>query len=68
MDEKRTDLPEEEKAESQNAWQQTKENWYDKIPLSLKQLDIIVVCCWIALGLTAVAIALDAMDIWHLFG
>ena len=67
MDE-RIDLPEAEKEESKTPWQRTKESWYDKIPLSLKQLDLIVISCWVALGLTAVAIALDALDIWHLFG
>ena len=67
MDERR-DIPETEKEEQKSVWQQTKESWYDKIPLSLKQLDMIVVACWVALGLTAVAIALDALDIWHLFG
>ena len=67
MDE-RKDLPETEKAEQKTPWQQTKEGWYDKVPLSLKQLDMIVVACWVALGLTVVAIALDALDIWHLFG
>ena len=67
MDE-RKDLPETEKEEQKTMWQQTKESWYDKVPLSLKQLDILVAVCWIALGLTAVAIALDALDIWHLFG
>ena len=61
------DLPQEE-PEVKSMWQQTKESWYDKVPLSLKQLDILVAVCWIALGLTAVAIALDALDIWHLFG
>ena len=63
-------LPEEEtpNTEEKNTWQKTKEGWYDKVPLSLKQLDTIVVVCWILLGLTAVAIALDALDIFHLFG
>ena len=67
MEEIREDLPKEEK-ESKTQWQQTKEGWYDKIPLSLKQLDIIVYVCWGLIGLTAIAITLDALDIWHLFG
>ena len=67
MEEVREDLPEEEKHDK-NQWQQTKENWYDKIPLSLKQLDIIVYVCWGLLGLTALCIALEAMGIWSLFG
>ena len=64
-------LPEEENAEgkeTKHTWQKTKESWYDKVPLSLKQLDAIVIVCWILLGLTVVAIALDAMDIFHLLG
>ena len=67
MEENRENLPEEEK-EVKSQWQQTKEGWYDKIPVTLKQMDIIVWVCWGLLGLTAVGIALDAMDIWHLFG
>ena len=67
MEEKREDLPAEEK-ENKSQWQQTKESWYDKIPVTLKQMDIIVWICWGLLGLTAVAITLEALDIWHLFG
>ena len=75
MEENKNTVPQEEtpsmRIEDQSAkslWQQTKESWYDKVNLTVKQLDLIVVCCWVALGLTAVAIALDALDIWHLFG
>ncbi len=57
--------PEEGPAKSQ--WQQTKEGWYDKVPLTLKQLDIILVVAWTLLGLTAVAIALEAMGICSFF-
>ena len=67
MDEQKNDLPEEETA-TKSQWQQTKESWYDKIPVTLKQMDIIVWICWGLLGLTAVAIALEAMGIWSLFG
>ena len=67
MDTEREDISLEEQ-DSKTLWQQTKEGWYDKVPLTLKQLDLIVVLCWIAIGLTVVAVALDAMDIWHLFG
>ena len=41
MDEKRDDLP---KEETKTAWQQTKEGWYDKVPLTVQQLDIIIWC------------------------
>lgn len=51
-----------------NMWQIEKENWYDKIPLTLAQLDKIVVACWILLVLAFIVIALDAMDIFNPFG
>ena len=35
----------EEKAKTM--WQMEKERWYDKLPLNLKQLDTIVIVCWI---------------------
>ena len=49
-------------------WQIQKENWYDKIPFDLKQMNLIVIVCWIALILAMVVIALDAMDIFNPFG
>ena len=49
-------------------WQMTKESWYDKVPLTLKQLDIIIGVCLTLLALTFIAICLDAMDIFNLFG
>lgn len=61
-------IPAQEEPEIKPAWQLVKESWYDKIPLTLKQLDIIVYVCWGLLALTGVAIALEAMDIIHLFG
>lgn len=45
-----------------------KENWYDKVPLTVKQLDRIIVICFILLALTAVVIYLDARDIFNPFG
>ena len=59
----REDLPQEE-PEIKSMWQQTKESWYDKIPLTLKQLDIIVYTCWALLGLAVIAVALDAMGVF----
>lgn len=59
-------LPEEE-TEVKSAFQIVKESWYDKVPLTLKQLDGIIVACWVLLGLTAVFIVLDAMDLFDLF-
>ena len=54
-------------AEEQSAkslWQQTKESWYDKVPLTVKQLDIIIACGIGGLILTFIAIALDAMGVF----
>ena len=45
-------------------WQQTKESWYDKVNLTVKQLDIIIGCCIAALILTFIAIALDAIGVF----
>lgn len=67
MEEEKKDLPEEE-ANPKSQWQQTKESWYDKLPVTLKQMDLIVGLCWAAIAVTVVLIALDAMDIFHLFG
>ena len=61
------DDPEEE-VKPKSLFQIQKESWYDKIPLNLKQMDIIVAVCWILLGITGVLIALEAMGIFHLFG
>ena len=45
-------------------WQQTKESWYDKVTLTVKQLDIIIACGIGGLILTAIIIALDAMGVF----
>ena len=44
-------------------WQQTKESWYDKVNLTVKQLDIIIACGIGGLIITGILIALDAMNI-----
>ena len=71
MDDQNNLTPEEEtppvKIEDKSAktlWQQTKESWYDKVTLSVKQLDIIIGCCITGLILTFIAIALDAMGVF----
>lgn len=51
-----------------SGWQAQKESWYDKIPLNLKQLDIIIGVCLTLLALCFVLIALDAMGIYNVFG
>ena len=61
-----TPNPKEEKAKS--LLQIQKESWYDKIPLNLKQLDTIVIVCWILIFVLIVVIALDAMNIFNPFG
>lgn len=62
------DLTPEEKETVKSGWQMQKENWYDRIPLNKKQLDKIIIVCWVLLALTFVLIFLDAADIFHLFG
>ena len=57
---------EEEKAKS--LLQIEKESWYDKLPLSLKQMDTIVRVCWILIFVVIAVIALDALDIFNPFG
>lgn len=68
MEEK--DIKEEKSKEEQlkSQWQLQKENWYDRVPLNQKQLDIIIGVCLVLLALTFVLIYLDAKDIFHLFG
>ena len=70
MDKQNNELPEVEevtpKIEEQSAnslWQKTKESWYDKVPLTVKQLDIIIGCGIAGLILTAIAITLDAIGV-----
>ena len=71
MDERNNSLPQEEantqppeKQSATSLWQQTKEGWYDKVTLSVKQLDIIIGCGIAGLILTFIAIALDAMGVF----
>jgi hypothetical protein len=53
-----------EEQSAKSLWQQTKESWYDKVNLTVKQLDIIIACGIGGLVLTFIAIALDAMGIF----
>ena len=66
MEEKTQPEQEEEKAKS--LLQMEKERWYDKLPLNLKQLDIIITVCWILIFVVIAVIALDALDIFNPFG
>ena len=67
MEENKNELAEQEEL-PKSQWQQTKEGWYDKLPLNLKQLDTIITVCWILIVLLIIVIALDAMDIFNPFG
>lgn len=67
MAEEEKDLPQKDE-KGKTSWQLQKESWYDKIPLTLKQLDIIIGICLTLLALTFIAIALDALGIFNIFG
>lgn len=62
------DTSPEEQKKAPSAWQAKKESWYDKVPLNLKQLDMIIGVCLTLLALCFIAIALDAMGIYNVFG
>ena len=66
--EEQKSLPEEKEEKAKSLLQIQKESWYDKIPLNLKQLDLIVTVCWILIFVVIVVIALDALDIFNPFG
>ena len=48
------------------ALQAQKEQWYDKVPLSVKQLDVVIWIVGIALGLVFLLIVLEAAGIFKL--
>ena len=50
----------EEKDQEKSAWQQKKEGWYDKIPLTVRQLDIIIWVSVAALIVVFIKIFMDA--------
>ena len=71
MDEQNVIPPEENPQPNEKVktpWQMQKESWYDRIPLTVKALDIIIGVSLALLALTFVLIYLDAKDIFHLFG
>ena len=59
--------PQEEQPKK-SEWVKRKEGWYDKVPLNVKQLDIIILVAWILLAVTILFIVLDVTDVYHLFG
>ena len=61
-------LPEQEDVKIKPLWQIQKESWYEKLPLTLKQLDTIIVVGLILLVITFIVIFLDAADIINPFG
>ena len=68
MEDKDLEMQEEqtpaEDVPTKSMWQITKESWYDKVNLSVKQLDIIIGCGIAGLILTFICIALDAMGVF----
>ena len=69
MEEKNLETTEEktvpiEEQSAKSLWQQTKESWYDKVPLTVKQLDIIIACGIGGLIITFILIALDAAGVF----
>jgi len=49
--------------DKRTAWQRNKEELYDKVPLTLRQLDVIIVLGLLGLGAVAVLIFLEASGI-----
>ena len=67
MDEKDSLRPEEsgqEELDTRPAWQRMKEGWYDKVPLNVRQLDVIIALGLIGLAVVAVLIFLDASGVF----
>ena len=67
MDEKDSLRPKEngqEEFDARPAWQRMKEGWYDKVPLNVRQLDVIIALGLIGLAVVAVLIFLDASGVF----
>ena len=58
MEELEKNSPKEEKPKTE--WQKTKEGWYDKVPLTVKQLDLIIWGCLTALAVIFIKAFIDA--------
>lgn len=72
MEEERSPVGKENEAPEQpektkSAFRQKKEEWYDRIDLSVKQLDIFIAVCFGCLILVFILIALEAAGIFTLF-
>lgn len=59
----RSSSPQEEKSPKKHAWQEVKESWYDKVNVSVRQLDIIIALASIGLGITVLFIILEATGV-----
>lgn len=68
MEEKDLEISQEktpaEETPVKSQWQQTKEGWYDKIPLTVKQLDWIIGLGLAGLVITFIVIFLDAAGVF----
>ena len=65
MDEREPRSPDEqEELDTRPAWQRMKEGWYDKVPLNVRQLDIIIALGLIGLAVAAAVIFLDASGVF----
>ena len=62
------DLASEQEVQAKSPFQVQKENWYDKVPLTVKQLDYIIWGGMALLVLVFIVIFLDAADIFNPFG
>ena len=64
MEEKDREAPGGSEArDTRSTWQRNKEELYDKVPLTLRQLDVIIVLGLLGLGAVAVLIFLEASGI-----
>ena len=63
MEEKDIEVQEETPVKEEppkSMWQITKESWYDKVPLTVKQLDLIIWGCLTALAVIFIKAFIDA--------
>lgn len=64
MEEKDREAPGGSEApDTRSTWQRNKEELYDKVPMTLRQLDVIIVLGLLGLGAVAVLIFLEASGI-----
>ena len=65
MDEQEPRSPDEqEELDARPAWQRMEDGWYDKVPLNVRQLDVIIALGLIGLAVVAVLIFLDASGVF----